>query len=91
MAMPGDIKQGDRQRARPMASSHSALMPFTRSRSREHLQHAAAHRSGISARRGDVSMALATAPPIPAIAPLSGFRMAKINASTPLAAYHSTA
>ena len=41
--------------------------------------------------RAQASMALATAPPIPAIAPLSGLRMANTKASTALAAYHITA
>ena len=50
-------------------------------------------RSGINsaAPPATTSMALATAPPIPAMAPLSGLRMANTKASTALAAYQVTA
>ena len=78
---------------RPMASSHKAFTPPTRIVRWRNCSMPPWIRSGINsaAPPATTSMALATAPPIPAMAPLSGLRMANTKASTALAAYHVTA
>ena len=78
---------------RPMASSHRALIPPTRIARCRYCSMPPLIRSGaISAEKpATINIALATAPPIPAIAPLSGLRKLNKNASTALAAYQATA